>query len=89
MKCSILVLLFFGSLSVWAEMEHVPGIGSVPEKQKLSSARACFREIDDKGCGHPRDDQEFFISCLDENKNNLTPSCKSFFHTLYGKRKST
>ena len=89
MKRSMLVLVFLFSLSAQADLEHKPGMGSMPQKQKLSVAHACFNEIDHKGCGHPRDDQEFFIGCLDDNKDGLTPSCQTFFQKLYGKKKST
>lgn len=88
MKCSMLVLVFLFSYSAYADLEHKPGMGTMPQKQKLSTAHACFDEIDHKGCGHPRDDQEFFIGCLDEYKTELTPSCQAFFDKLYGKKKS-
>lgn len=89
MKCSMLVAVFFISLSVHADLEHKEGQGSMPKAQKLSVSRSCFKEIDHIGCGHPRDDQEFFMSCLDEKKDELNPSCQSFFEKLYGKKKST
>lgn len=89
MKRFLFILLFVFSSSAFADLEHVEGQGMAPTRQKLSSARGCFQEINHKGCGHPREDQEFFIACLDENKDSLSPSCKSFFETLYGKRKSS
>ncbi len=88
MKRLILVAVLIHTFSAQADMEHKSGLGTMPAKQSLTSSRACFQEIDNKGCGHPRDDQEFFIACLDENKNSLTQSCRSFFDTLYGKKKS-
>lgn len=89
MKRTMLVSVFLFSLSAHADLEHKAGMGTMPQKQKLSVAHACFNEIDNIGCGHPRDDQEFFISCLDEKKDELTPSCQTFFQKLYGKKKST
>lgn len=89
MKHSIFVAVIFLSLSAHADLEHKEGLGTMPKTQKLSISRSCFKEIDDIGCGHPRDDQEFFISCLQENKDELNPSCQSFFEKLYGKKKTT
>jgi hypothetical protein len=87
MKCFIRVSLLVFSMSAMADIEHKPGMEGHPSQQKLSIARTCFKEIDNKGCGHPRDDQEFFISCLDETRDELTLSCQSFFQKLYGKKK--
>lgn len=89
MKSLVFTLFLFISLSAMADLEHKEGMGAPPLKQKLSIARGCFKEINELGCGHPRDDQEFFIGCLEESKDDLTPSCQGFFEKLYGKRKST
>lgn len=85
----MLSLLLLFSFSAFADLEHVEGQGAAPSRQKLTSARGCFQEIRNLGCGHPREDQDFFIGCLEENKDSLSPSCKSFFEVLYGKRKSS
>jgi hypothetical protein len=89
MKRYGLLLIMAISFSAFADLEHVEGMGSAPSKQKLSSSRGCFQEIRNLGCGHPREDQDFFTGCLEENKDSLSPSCKSFFEILYGKRKSS
>lgn len=89
MKRLMLVVLFFGTLSAHADLEHIPGQGAMPKSQKLSAARSCFHEIDNMGCGHPRDDQEFFNGCLEEKRDELTLSCQAFFEKLYGKKKSS
>lgn len=78
--------LLFSSFS-YADLEHKTGQGANPSQEKLSLSRGCFEEIDEQGCGHPRDDHEVFITCLDENKNKLSTSCAEFFENLYGKRK--
>lgn len=86
---SLSVLIFtliFSNLTL-ADLEHRPGQGTLPKREKLSTAHGCFREIDELGCGHPRDDQEFFISCVHDKQDDLTPSCKPFFETKYGRRK--
>lgn len=89
MKRSMLILLILGTLSAHADLEHKPGQGAMPLQQKLTVSHSCFKEIDSLGCGHPRDDQEFFIGCLDDKRDELTPSCQKFFEKLYGKKKST
>jgi hypothetical protein len=89
MKRSMLALVFIFSLSAHADLEHKPGQGEMPLRQKLSVSHGCFNEIDTIGCGHPRDDQEFFIGCLQDHKDELTPSCQTFFERLYGNKKST
>ncbi len=89
MKRSMLVAVIFISFTAYADLEHKEGQGTMPKSQKLSISRSCFKEIDHIGCGHPRDDQEFFTSCLDEKKDELNPSCQVFFEKLYGKKKST
>ena len=73
MKLALVSLIIVISFSAHADLEHKQGQGALPERQKLSNAHNCFAEIDLKGCGHPRDDQEFFIACLDDNKDKLTP----------------
>ena len=89
MKCLILILLFLLSHSAMADLEHKEGQGMMPNKQRLTTAHTCFQEIDNMGCGHPRNDQEFFIGCLEENKDKLTLSCQKFFQKLYGRKKTT
>lgn len=89
MKQKFFILIILFSTNVLADLEHIEGQGLAPSRQKLSSSRGCFQEIRNFGCGHPREDQEFFIGCLEENKDSLSLSCKSFFETLYGKRKSS
>ena len=87
MKIYLLVgALIFSSVAL-ADLEHTPGQGESPSKQKLSLSRGCFNEIDNKGCGRPGEDHEVFIACLDENKKNLSTNCQSFVERLYGKRK--
>lgn len=77
--------LFFTSLA-WGDLEHRHGQGERPSAQKLSLSRGCFKEINDLGCGHPAEDHEVFISCLDEGREKLSNSCQIFFERLYGRR---
>lgn len=87
MKKYLLTGALLFSFVALADLEHIPGQGASPSKQKLSLSRGCFDEIDNKGCGRPGDDHEVFIACLDENKDDLSTNCQSFFERLYGKRK--
>lgn len=86
MKIYLLIGTLITSSFSYADLEHKTGQGANPSQEKLSLSRGCFEEIEDQGCGHPRDDHEIFIACLDENKTKLSTSCLSFFETLYGKR---
>lgn len=87
MKKIILVAFLILSTSAFADMEHRTGQGEKPSAKRLSVARGCFDEIDTLGCGHPRDDHDVFIGCLDDKREDLSPNCQSFFERLYGKRK--
>lgn len=89
MKRYLFFLFLAFSFSALADLEHVEGQGTAPSRQKLSTSRGCFQEMRNLGCGNPREDQDFFTGCLEENKDSLSPSCKSFFEVLYGKRKSS
>lgn len=87
MKRYLLVgTMIFSSIAL-ADLEHIPGQGEIPSRQKLSLSRGCFDEIDNKGCGRPGDDHEVFIACLDDNRDELSINCQSFIERLYGKRK--
>lgn len=86
MKKLILSMALTLSFSALADMEHKAGQGDAPPAKKISLAHGCFNEIDNLGCGHPKDDLGFFKGCLDENRENLSPSCQSFFGRLYGKK---
>ena len=81
-----MTLLLFISLS-HAHLEHKPGQGMIVDEKRLSKARGCFTDIKLLGCGHPREDIDFFKSCLDEKSDQLTSDCQNFFQRLYGKKK--
>jgi hypothetical protein len=87
MKVFIYLFVLLLSTSVFADMEHIEGQGQAPSKQRMKFSRACFAEMEELSCGHPREDQEFFTSCLDEKHDSLSLNCQSFFERLYGKRK--
>lgn len=86
MKATLLISSLLFSTFLMADMEHKPGIGAVPVRQKLTKQRGCFQEIRNLGCGHPREDQTFFNTCLSEKSDQLSSECLTFFEKLYGKR---
>lgn len=84
-KIFLIITIAFSSFA-FADLEHKAGQGDAPPEKKVSLARGCFREIDNLGCGHPKDDLGFFRGCLDENRENLSASCQTFFGKLYSKK---
>lgn len=67
-------------------MEHRDGQGERPSLQRLSMTRGCFSKMRQLGCGHPREDLEFFKGCLDQNRDQLSLECSLFFNRLYQKK---
>lgn len=86
MKSAVILITMFFSFASMAHLEHRAGQETVPSSERLSKARGCFREIAEHGCGHPRDGQEEFNTCLEIKKEMLTETCQTFFKKLYGKR---
>lgn len=84
MKTLILSFTLLSSFSALATQEYTPGSEGVPSEARLATAHSCFKELADLGCGHPREDVNHFKSCLDQNLENLTSSCKTFAKRLYG-----
>lgn len=87
MKRYLLIGSLVFSTFALADLEHTRGQGETPSAEKLSLSRGCFSHIEEFGCGHPANDHEIFIGCLDENRKNLSTDCQSFFERLYGRRK--
>lgn len=83
----MIILVLFSSVVSFADMEHKEGQGSMPASKELTLSRGCFHEISKFGCGHPVEDQEYFITCLADNISEQAPNCRSFFERLYGKKK--
>lgn len=83
LKLTILFLSFF-AFEATADLEHKPGQGGQPLAKKLTLSRGCFHEMENLGCGHPREDQGYFVSCLVDKPGQLTPNCQKFFTKLYG-----
>lgn len=86
MKRTFVIFFLLSSFSAIANLEHTEGQGSGPSNKNLTFSRACFQEILDQGCSHPREDRELFNNCLADKLTTLSPSCQTFFQRLYGKR---
>jgi hypothetical protein len=86
MKVILFVLMMIITLSANATMEHQKGFETKPSDERLSKSRGCFAEIEVLGCSHPREGQEKFNTCLEEQFNNLKPTCQTFFGKLYGRK---
>lgn len=85
MKLFVMTALLF-SFFAHADLEHREGQESKPTVENLSRSRGCFKEIKEQGCGHPRENQDFFSFCLQLKLESLTSDCQGFFSKLYGKR---
>ena len=83
---AFVIFLLLTSYSAMANLEHTEGQGSGPSDKKLTHSRACFQEIVDQGCSHPREDRELFNNCLADKITTLSSECQTFFQRLYGKR---
>ena len=86
MKNLLIAFGIFISLEAMADLEHREGQGTIPSSKELGVSRACFREIDNLGCGHPLEDQEYFNTCLADQKTTLSSNCQIFFEKLYGSK---
>jgi len=89
MKKLCFIISFLFTTNLLADLEHIAGQGASPGTKNLTLAQGCFIEISEQGCGHPRDDREIFVTCVNDKMDHLTPSCQSFFTKLYGKRESS
>lgn len=77
-----LALFTFGA---FANIEHEPLMATVPSDAQVQKSRSCFQELQNLGCGHPRDDRDQFISCMRNTYNSLSTDCQSMMKRLYGK----
>lgn len=84
MKNLILLLCLTFSLQALSSMEADNFQEATPAE--IAASRACFQEVADQGCGHPRDDLPSFKSCLHSSFSTLTPNCQKMMGELYGKK---
>lgn len=87
MKNFLLISSMLFSLSAFANIDEASAVAVEPTESELKVSRACFSELETLGCGHPRDDQEHFESCLNNVYSSLTTSCKKMMTELYGVKK--
>lgn len=85
MKAIIFCFLF--SLSALADLEHREGLGKAPSDDRLNQSRACFKEMDNLGCGHPSEDPTYFSSCMEDRSELLSSNCQVLYQKLYGKKR--
>jgi hypothetical protein len=86
MKKLITMICLLASFSTFAHMDHAPRPEDKVSDETARYYRGCFKEIEALGCGHPREDHEYFVNCYRSNVRMLSPACQSFFDTLYGQR---
>lgn len=87
MKNFLLIASMVFSLSALANIDEGSAASVEPTATELKASRACFAELETQGCGHPRDDQEHFESCLNNVYSSLSSPCKSMMTGLYGIKK--
>ena len=85
MKAIIFCFLF--SLSAVADLEHKAGQGKAPSHDRLNQSRACFKEMDNLGCGHPSEDRLYFSLCMEDRNDLLSLNCQVFYQKLYAKKR--
>ena len=71
------------SPQAWPNIDHKAGDGESPDEAKISANRACFKEAETLGCGHPGVDQGSFVTCLGDRKDELTAGCRTMLGKLY------
>jgi hypothetical protein len=85
MKKTIIIISMLASFSALAHQGHDFQPQEKPSEKSISTARSCFKELETLGCGHPREDQEYFVNCYRSNVQMISIDCQSFFETLYGR----
>jgi hypothetical protein len=73
---SLMTLL---STSVFAHIEHREG----DRMDAIPSSQACFAEMRNLDCGHPMEDQEYFVNCYRNNVTALSNTCRDLLEQLY------
>lgn len=81
-KFILLVTLIFSSLTM-AHLEHKSGEGEKPKQQQLKDSRGCLKQMEMLGCGHPLEEHDHFVNCLETKQEFLSHDCKILFERLY------
>jgi hypothetical protein len=87
MKVLFFLATLLLSLPTFSTVDLASLESTAPTAKELKTSRSCFGELETLGCGHPRDDQERFESCLHNVYSSLTTSCRQMMGELYGVRK--
>lgn len=83
MKKLLLSLCLLLSVSAFADIEEGPGLEITPSTDELEASRSCFKQLEEHGCGHPKDDMEHFRKCLGVQTSSLEESCRKLMKELY------
>jgi hypothetical protein len=84
MKTFTIVFLYMLALPTQASIEDGPGMATAPTSAEVSASRACFQQLAELNCGHPREDVDRFKICAGIVKKELTESCRKKMERLYG-----
>jgi len=87
MKKILIGLILLISFMARADIDEGVMKSTEPKVEEIASARSCFKEVENMGCGHPRDDLEQFRSCMENTISSLTPACQKMMGDLYIKKK--
>lgn len=58
-----------------------------PSNAEITKNRACFKQLEERGCGNPKDDPEHFRSCMSSLYSALDDHCQRTLINLYGSDK--
>lgn len=72
-----MLLVMNANASETAKYQH-------PSAAEIASSRACFAELESRGCGKSEEDHEHFRSCVSQIQDTLDDSCKKLVTNLYG-----
>lgn len=83
MKKFLILIFAFSLTQANATIEHDPSSLTEPSAQEISKNRACFEELEMKGCGDPGEEVMHFRSCLKDVLPSLTTDCRELMNYLY------
>lgn len=83
MKVTLFVILMLSCDALKAMTEHEPGMEERTSSAQIERNRLCFREARNLGCGHPRENQADFQSCILVRLPQLSSDCHQMMKRLY------
>lgn len=85
MKNYMIGVCLMVSLNSFASIDVESSLKTEATQSEISASRACFKQLEVLGCGHPREELDRFRICLSNSYGALTPACKTMMQQLYGK----